>query len=253
MTADCTVVVPYFDEAARFDAAPVAELLAKAEVDVLAVDDGSTDATPGLLAELATAHDGRVTVLTLDRNRGKAEAVRQGLVAALAAGAGLVAYCDADFAAPPGEVARLVDVLRADVALDAVIASRVAMMGTDIRRSAFRHYSGRLFATLGSLTLGVAVYDTQCGAKAFRATPRLAAAVADPFVSGWAFDVELLGRLLPARCVEVPLQTWHDPGGSHMTLRAGLRATADLARIRRDLRRRSARGVDGGQEQRHRP
>ena len=234
---DCTVVVPCFDEAARFDPEPFAELIAKADVRVLAVDDGSTDSTAALLADLADRHPDRVAVLSLGRNRGKGEAVRQGLREAMAGGADLVAYCDADFAAPPGEVARLIDVLRADVGLDAVIASRVAMLGTDIRRSALRHYTGRLFATLGSLVLGVAVYDTQCGAKAFRAGPRLDAALGRPFVSEWAFDVELLGRLLPGRCVELPLQSWHDAAGSHMTARAGLRATADLWRIRRDLRR----------------
>jgi glycosyltransferase involved in cell wall biosynthesis len=237
MNRDCTVVVPYFDEATRFDPEPIADLLAKADVDLVAVDDGSTDDTPARLAVLADAHPDRVTVLTLDANHGKAEAVRQGMRAALDAGAPLVAYCDADFATPPGEVARLVDALRADVGLDAVLGSRVAMMGTDIRRSAYRHYSGRLFATLGSMVLGVAVYDTQCGAKAFRATDRLDAALRRPFVSRWAFDVELLGRLLPGRFREVPLQTWHDPGGSHMTVSAGLRATVDLVRIRRDLQR----------------
>ncbi len=250
------MVVPYFNEAARFDPEPVAALLAKADVDVVAVDDGSTDATPARLANLAAAHPGRLTVLTLPANQGKAEAVRRGLRAALDAGAPLVAYCDADFATPPGEVARLVDALRADVGLDAVLGSRVAMMGTDIRRSAYRHYSGRLFATLGSMVLGVAVYDTQCGAKAFRATSRLDAALARPFVSRWAFDVELLGRLLPGRCREIPLQTWYDPGGSHLTLAAGLRATADLVRIRRDLRRigaGSAGGGDRAQDQGHRP
>jgi glycosyltransferase involved in cell wall biosynthesis len=233
---DCTVVVPCYNEAARFDPEPVAELIGKADVRVLAVDDGSTDATPARLADLAARHPERVAVLSLGRNHGKGEAVRRGLREAVAGGAELVAYCDADFAAPPTEVARLIDVLRADVSLDAVIASRVAMLGTDIRRSAVRHYRGRLFATLSSLVLGVAVYDTQCGAKAFRAGPRLEAALARPFVSQWAFDVELLGRLLPGRCVEMPLQSWHDAAGTHMTALAGLRATAELWRIRRDLR-----------------
>jgi hypothetical protein len=41
----------------------------------------------------------------------------------------------------------------------------------------------------------VRVYDTQCGAKLFRRTPALAAALERPFRSRWAFDVELLGRL----------------------------------------------------------
>jgi hypothetical protein len=150
-------------------------------------------------------------------------------------------------------VARLVATLRADDEIEVVLGSRVAMMGTDIRRSAVRHYTGRLFATAGSLVLGVPVYDTQCGAKAFRVTDALRAALAEPFVSRWAFDVEVLGRLLRStdgrgggapptgrRFVELPLQQWREPGGSKLTPAAATRAALDLVRIRRALRREAA-------------
>ena len=89
------------------------------------------------------------------------------------------------------------------------------MLGYDIDRSAVRHYLGRVFATAASLILQARVYDTQCGAKLFRAGPALSDALATPFLSRWAFDVEFLGRLLigsPAvpplplsAVVEVPL------------------------------------------------
>ena len=137
---DCTVVVPCYNEAARFDLEPVAELIiAKADVRVLAVDDGSTDATgaAGRPSRPPSRPRGRAPARAQPR---QGRAVRHGLREAVASGAELVAYCDADFAAPPAEVARLVDTLRADVGLGAVIASRVAMLGTDIRRSAVRHY-----------------------------------------------------------------------------------------------------------------
>ncbi len=255
MTASCTVVVPCFNEAARLDPAQLDALAAAADARVLAVDDGSTDDTAALLDKLVDTDPDRYQVLSLGTNRGKGEAVRQGLLAAVASGADLVAYCDADFATPPPEVARLVSTLRADDGVGVVLGSRVALMGTDIHRSAFRHYTGRLFATAGSLVLGVPVYDTQCGAKAFRVTDTLRNALASPFVSRWAFDVELLGRLLqqsaagpsadgpsaatdpgPGRFVELPLHQWREPGGSKLTARAGLRAAVDLVRIRRVLR-----------------
>jgi dolichyl-phosphate beta-glucosyltransferase len=261
MTASCTVVVPCFNEATRLDPAQVAELVTSADARVLLVDDGSTDDTVAVLDKLAASDPDRCEVLALGTNRGKGEAVRHGLLAAVASGADLVAYCDADFATPPAEVARLVATLRADHRVGVVLGSRVALMGSDIRRSAFRHYTGRLFATASSLVLGVPVYDTQCGAKAFRVTDALQQALASPFVSRWAFDVELLGRLLqesathpPAgahRFVELPLHQWREPGGSKLTARAGLRASVDLVRIRRVLR--GARGsADRLDEQRDR-
>jgi dolichyl-phosphate beta-glucosyltransferase len=251
MTSACTVVVPCYNEARRLDITQLEALGEATGARILAVDDGSTDDTAVLLAKLTDADPERYRVLSLGTNRGKGEAVRRGLLDAVADGPELVAYCDADFATPPAEVARLVAALRADTELEVVLGSRVAMMGTDIRRSALRHYTGRLFATAGSLVLGVPVYDTQCGAKAFRVTDALRAALAEPFVSRWAFDVEVLGRLLrgtidgrgngaPAagrRFVEVPLQEWREPGGSKLTPAAAVRAGVDLVRIRRALRR----------------
>ena len=96
------------------------------------------------------------------------EAVRLGLLAAIDGGAVVVAYCDADFARagrgrPPGR-------RRATTRRSTWPSAAAAMLGADIRRSAARHYRGRLFATAGSLVLGVAVYDTQCRAKVFRVT-----------------------------------------------------------------------------------
>jgi dolichyl-phosphate beta-glucosyltransferase len=248
MTLACTVVVPCYNEARRLDLAQLDALADAAGARILLVDDGSTDDTAALLAKLADADPERYRVLSLGTNRGKGEAVRRGMLAAVAGGADLVAYCDADFATPPAEVARLVNALRTGDRVEVVLGSRVAMMGTDIRRSALRHYTGRLFATAGSLVLGVPVYDTQCGAKAFRVTDALRAALAEPFVSRWAFDVELLGRLLDGhhgatatgdeRFIELPLRQWREPGGSKLSTASALQAGVDLVRIRRALHRR---------------
>lgn len=239
MTAP-TVVVPCFNEAHRLDPAHFDALATAAGARVLAVDDGSTDRTGALLANLVARDPARYGMLSLSPNRGKGEAVRRGMLAAVDGGADVVAYCDADFATPPDEVARLVATLDLDPDIEVVLGSRIALMGSHIERSAVRHYTGRLFATASSLVLGVPVYDTQCGAKAFRVTDALHAALALPFSSRWAFDVELLGRLLHSRgserFVEIPLRHWHEAGGSKLTVAASLRTVADLVRIRRRLR-----------------
>ena len=248
-TGSSVVVVPCFNEAHRLDQTLVHELVERSGAHVLVVDDGSTDGTTALLSALAADSQGTISCHRLATNRGKAEAVRRGLRLALDRGASLVGFCDADFATPPAEVARLYALVEANPGVDVAIASRVAMLGADVRRSVARHYLGRLFATAASVALGMTVYDTQCGAKVFRRTPALGAALSTPLRSDWAFDVELLARLRRGdgctpglgidRFLEVPLRTWHDIAGSKLTTVGAARALLDVIRI--GLRRRSGR------------
>jgi glycosyltransferase involved in cell wall biosynthesis len=245
----CTVVIPCYNEADRLQESQVVALLSAVDCGVLLVDDGSRDATPQLLARIAAAHPG-VRVHTLAKNSGKSEAVRTGLQVALAHGAHVVAFADADFATPPAEVARLVQRCVAE-ARPVVIGSRVDLMGHHIDRNSLRHYTGRLFATITSIVLGFDVYDTQCGAKVFTAGPALQQALATPFVGRWSFDVELLGRLAAPNGIdgflEVPLNEWHEVGGSKLGLIGSVRATAELFMVHRALRRyrRTATGISG--------
>ncbi len=237
--AVCRIVIPCYNEEQRLEPARVTELLEAANCTVLLVNDGSTDNTGSLLASLA-ATDERISVLTLAKNCGKAEAVRQGLQGALATGADLVGFADADFATPPSEIARLVQICR-ETDRRVVFGARVALLGHDIERGLFRHYTGRLFATCSSLVLGFDVYDTQCGAKLFAATTQLHSALAQPFVGRWSFDVELLGRLAAADgtegFLEVPLLHWREIGGSKLGMSDSIRSTAELWSVRRRLRK----------------
>jgi glycosyltransferase involved in cell wall biosynthesis len=245
-----TLVVPCFNEGTRLDGEQFLTLLAgDRPIQLLFVDDGSQDNTLALLHALQAKGGSAVRVLPLEQNQGKAEAVRSGLLQALTDGAPVVGYVDADLATPIEEVRRLVDVMATRDA-DVVVGARVALMGREIDRSPMRHYLGRIFASAASLVLQRSVYDTQCGAKLFRRTSALENALADPFVSRWAFDVELLGRLMiggpaipgiaPLRIIEEPLRRWKDVPGSKLRPIHMARAAADLARIRADLTRRRA-------------
>lgn len=231
---DVGIVIPCFNEAQRLDEARLLELLAGPSWRLFFVDDGSTDATGARLEALA-AHDPRVDVLHLERNSGKAEAVRQGLLRALPH-CQVVAYYDADLATPPAEMVRIIKVLEETPAVTMALGARVALLGRDIRRQPARHYLGRVFASLASLTLRLRVYDTQCGAKALRVGPRLAHVLSAPFGSRWVFDVELMARLLregarPEEFLEVPLTQWHDVAGSKLRPGAMVHALIELARI----------------------
>ncbi|HKQ59474.1 MAG TPA: glycosyltransferase [Candidatus Eisenbacteria bacterium] len=246
---EAILIVPCYNEAARLREDDFLALARDADLGLLFVDDGSTDDTARRIDTLIGRGDGRVELLRLSRNAGKGEAVRQGLLRAIGAGASRVGYADADLSTPADEIAMLAETLRAGMAR-VVMGSRVRLLGRQIERNPMRHYLGRIFATCASLALRLPVYDTQCGAKWFQVTPILESALARPFQSRWAFDVELIGRLLrngsrpgyeSADFVESPLRTWSDVGGSKVGPAAALEAAHVLARIAWQLRRRKAR------------
>lgn len=221
-------------------------------MEVILVNDGSSDGTSIVLDQLAAEWPLQIKVVTLPVNQGKAEAIRQGLLEAMgktnrsAGSIDVIGYLDADFATPAGEMLRLVEARRRS-GVEVLLGSRVALAGRTIRRNPARHYLGRIFATIASsYVLKVPIYDTQCGAKLFVCTFRLRAAIDEPFRSPWAFDVELLGRLLRgtdatalpfSEIREEPLESWFDVPGSKISFRDMLVSTLELLTIRRDLMR----------------
>lgn len=237
------LVIPCFNEALRL---PVPQFLSdlreQPDLHLLFVNDGSTDATTEVLQQLVDAFPERVRSLSLPRNQGKAEAVRAGMLKAHAIwpNATYTGFFDADLATPLNEAQRLLRSV-APWRPSMLIGSRVNLYGTTrIQRSNMRHYVGRLSATMVSMSLGLGVYDTQCGAKLFRndVLPQL---FDKPFISRWLFDVELIWRLLivvgrqrmPQELAEVPVSQWDERGGSKVRFSDGLRVPFALWRIRR--------------------
>ena len=238
------VVIPCFNEVDRLNRDGVLELIANDEIGVVLVDDGSSDGTRELIFDIQSAADG-IEALILQQNVGKAEAVRRGLNHSLTFSAEVVGYLDADFATSASDMLSLLQELR-NRNVKVCLGSRWLHLGARIDRSTFRHYGGRVFATIASSVLNLSVYDTQCGAKVFRVNDVLEAAISEPFLSRWAFDVELIGRLLKGQrvdsrytaldFVEVPLQTWRDIKGAKITFIDMVTATFELLLIRRALR-----------------
>lgn len=237
------LVVPCYNEAKRIEVAEWLRLANTPAMQLLFVDDGSTDGTAEVLGELAERAPANITILALVNNCGKAEAVRQGILAGLQTDAEIVAFVDADLATPVDEIIRI-SKIAAESEVDVVIGSRIAHMGANIDRSTGRHLLGRVFATAASLALRTPIYDTQCGAKFFRANHILQVVMAEPFHSRWAFDVELIGRLLGegASVIEVPLLRWVDVPGSKIGFKSMLKAGVDLVQIRAQLAKRNRQG-----------
>ena len=97
-----------------------------------------------------------------------------------------------------------------------------------------------IFATAASLVLNLPIYDTQCGAKLFRAEAWLGEVFAERFLSRWVFDVEILARFARLHRAEIeqliyeyPLKQWHDVKGSKVKFSDFFRAFVDLAKIAR--------------------
>jgi putative flippase GtrA len=237
--APVVLVVPCYNEETRLDAAAF-ETYLKQEPDVaiVFVNDGSTDQTAALLDRLQQENPSNAIALHCAKNGGKAEAVRLGLLRALADGAKYIGYWDADLATPLEEVMHFRRVLDERTEIELVLGARIRLLGRDISRHFLRHYLGRVFATGASLCLNLPVYDTQCGAKLLRVGPITHGLLSEPFGSRWIFDVELLARYMAARgdsngLYEYALSRWRDVGESKVKPRDFFRSIGDLLRIYR--------------------
>ena len=159
-----SVVMPVYNEAAtvreavrRVLAAPIQDT-----IELVAVDDASTDGSAVILAQLA-AEDARVRVLRHGKNAGKGAALRTGFAAATG---DLVLVQDADLEYDPADYPRLLAPLR-DNRADVVIGSR--FIGETHRVLYFWHYVGnRSLTLLSSMLSGLNLSDMEAGYKAFR-------------------------------------------------------------------------------------
>lgn len=240
----CIIVVPCYNEEKRLDVRRFRSYLASsANVFLLFVDDGSSDNTIQVLQQLTSGMDRCAAVLPCTKNGGKAEAVRLGFNHALRHyDADCIGFWDADLATPLESIERLLQVLENGPALEMIFGSRVQLLGRQIRRKPSRHYLGRVFATVVSLILRMPIYDSQCGAKIFRVTPRLNKVMAESFSSRWVFDVEILARYLNEHdgdaaalsklIYEYPLEQWVDVDGSKVRPKDFLTAFLDVLKIR---------------------
>jgi glycosyltransferase involved in cell wall biosynthesis len=234
-----SVVIPAYNEAARLDATLRALRTATAgeAVEVIVVDDGSTDATAAV-AEAALDSDGD-RLLRFRHNEGKGAAVRAGV---LASHGSAVIYMDADLATDLAALPRFVAALdHADVVVGSrTLPDAVVRDGTRDRAA-----MAWVFNRIVRVSTGIDSHDTQCGFKALRgqvARELFALARCDRF----AFDVEmlLLARRLGFEVVEMPVVWTAVEGSSVRRIADSFQAFIDVVRIAaRWTPRRVARAV----------
>jgi putative flippase GtrA len=220
-----TVVVPAKDEADRIGST-VARLrreLADLALEVLVVDDGSSDATAAV-AEAAGA-----AVVRHDRNRGKGAAVRTGM---LAARGRTIAFLDADLAYPPAQARVLLDAV--EDGWDVAVGNRFDRASAVEGRSVLRYVVGRVFNVVTAAVLLGQYRDTQCGCKAFRSDVARSL-FSRTRLDGFAFDVEVLHLVERDQLslLEVPVTLQEVPGSSVRVMRSSAEMLRDLLRVRR--------------------
>ena len=240
---DAWIVVPCYNEAERWNSAYWANVLALDGIRVLFVNDGSTDAT-GALIDVVCSTAGATTarVLTRSANRGKAEAVRAGILDLLSDASrlpGPIGFMDADGAFQGEDISRVVDIQRSNLEnFEAVWSSRVALAGRAIDRSIWRHYISRAISTVVCWRDPSIPYDTQSGLKMFSPSQQLLDVLAKPFRTRWMFEPELLARWQASTgrslvVWEEPLLTWAEVPGSHLRGRELLRVLQEVLAVKR--------------------
>lgn len=261
------LVVPCYNESERLDTeAFLGELNLNPNLSLIFVNDGSSDGTHQVLKNLfqqcPTEIQDRIHVIHYKQNQGKATAVQRGLlwahsIAHKLPGPSFLGDCevlsegridaqyfgfwDADLATPLAELDWFYHCAN-QTESDLLIGSRVARLGSNIERTVFRHYSGRLFATFISQGLGWKVHDTQCGAKVFKGH-LIPICFEKPFKTSWLFDVEMLLRLknqfgnqATDFILEVPIRTWKDVKGSKIGWVDFIKVPYQIWRVFRDYK-----------------
>ncbi len=238
MTEEICLVIPCYNEANRLSKNDIIKFYNKNKnIHFILVNDGSNDTTIQLLNTIKQSREDRIIVIDLKKNKGKGEAVRKGVLFALYLKKfSVIGFLDADLSTPLKEVSKLISHFNNDVLF--VYGSRFQRVGFQIKRKSYRHYLGRVFATIASNMLKLHVYDTQCGAKFFKSTI-IEYLFLEKFNSNWIFDLEIFYRFINNNknsdintiAKEIALENWEDINGSKIKLKHVLKIPYDMMKL----------------------
>lgn len=230
-----SIVVPAYNEASRLPGTLVAirdyfalQRVPDAEIEILVVDDGSTDATASLVREMMRELPS-LRLIANGRNRGKGYSVRRGM---LEAHGPIALFTDADLSTPIDEWQKLNTAIQAgnDIAIGSRAMDRSLI---SVHQSRFREIAGIIFNGFVRLIVGLSFEDTQCGFKAF-VLPRSRIVFEQQRIEEFGFDPEILflAKRHGLRAVEVPVRWAHDSATKVRVVRDSLRMFEDLLYIR---------------------
>ena len=227
-----TIIIPVFNERQLIEELLTQVLAVSApgigRLEIIVVDDGSTDGTTAIARRFAAQHPDRVQFIAKARNEGKGSAVRTGIDAATS---DLIAIQDADLEYDPRDLAALVRPFLEDGA-DVVYGSRFAA-GSRRRVLYFRHTIGnRILTFLSNMFTDLNLTDVETCYKMFRASLLKSIPIRS---NDFAIEVEITAKIAKRDCqvFEVPIsyrgRTYRE--GKKINWRDGIKALVTIVRF----------------------
>jgi len=229
--ADCTVVVPTYNECENIGAL-LRRILELPRFRVLVVDDSSPDGTAEIVARMAQAEP-RIDLLSRPSKLGLGTAYIAGFRRALAEGASYIYEMDADFSHDPRYLPVLLEA--AETRYDLTIGSRYVRGGGTTDWGAARKFISRGGNIYARLILGLPVMDATGGFRCYRRRVLETLDLDAIHSNGYSFQIEMVYRTLQAgfQVGEAPI-TFPDRrvGRSKMSRRIVLEALLTVWRLR---------------------
>lgn len=203
------------------------------------VNDGSKDNTLEVLNNIRKGREDYITVYDCEKNGGKAEAVRLGMLhMAKKEDLDFIGFLDADLSTDLADFDDLVKTMEENPEFKIVSGSRISRMGANITKESARKIISLTINFIIRKILSMDFKDTQCGAKIFRKDV-INIAFDKKFVTQWIFDVEIFKRMTihfglkkaKTMLCEQPLKRWIHADGSKLSMKDSIKIVMQLAQI----------------------
>jgi len=233
------VVIPCYDEEKRLLSDDFRSFVHKnLGYHLCFVNDGSKDNTLEVLQELRKGKEAYISIYNCEKNGGKAEAVRLGMLhLAKQNQFDYIGFLDADLSTNFDDFQDLVKTISTSN-YQIVSGSRMSRMGADIAKESARKIISQMINFIIRKTLGMEINDTQCGAK-IMTKEIVEKTFQKKFLTRWLFDVEIFMRMkneygleeAKKLICEKPLNRWVHVDGSKLSFKDSFKIIGQIGQI----------------------